>query len=514
MYRIGIDVGGTNTDAVILDEKLNVIHSVKTATTKDVQGGIYNSLVQIIKESNVDKSKIKVAMLGSTHCTNALVERKNLNKVGVIRIGKPATTLIPTFIDWPQELRDEIQYKSILIDGGYEIDGRLLNELNKEEVISFCKEIKGKVEAVSISGVFSPINKDQEEQVKQWVKEELGDIFVSISSDIGSIGILERENAAILNSALVNVGKSVCIGFDKALKDLGIDAKIYFSQNDGTLMNLEHTLNYPIFTIGCGITNSIRGASFLSKVENAIVLDVGGTTTDIGVIANNFPRQSTTPSSIGGVFTNFRMPDMISIGIGGGTIVINEDNNIKIGPKSVGYEITKKALIFGGDTTTLSDIATKVNNAFEDKINNIENLDYDYCQNVFEKMTKMLEYSIDKMKTSKEDVDVILTGGGSIVVPSKLEGVKKIHTPPHYKSANAVGAALGQISGEVENIYSLELISRENAILDATNKAREKAVEAGANTDTITVLSIDEVGLSYLPGRKTKIKIKVIGELI
>lgn len=512
-YRVGIDVGGTNTDAAILDENLKVIHSVKVPTTKDVERGIYEALDKIMKESGVSPRDIGYAMLGTTHCTNAIVERKRLNNVAVLRIGKPATTAIPPFIDWPEELRAKVELDSVIVSGGYEFDGRLINDLCKEEVVDFCHRVKGRVESVAISGVFAPVNKAQEEIVAQWVREELGDLPVSLSSDIGNIGLLERENAAILNSALSGVGKAVSLGFKNALEQLNIQCEIYFSQNDGTLMNLEYTMKYPIFTIGCGITNSIRGASFLSEIKEAVILDMGGTTTDVGILQNGFPRESAIAATIGGVHTNFRMPDMVSIGLAGGTIVKGEEGNIKIGPESVGYKITEKALIFGGDTLTLSDIATKKNGAFPELVSKVESLKDSYCNEAFQQVVTRLEDVIDQMKTSKDEVVVVLTGGGSVVCPESLKGVSKIVRPNHYKSANAVGAALGQVSGEVEKVYSLDKLQRSEAIEAAKKEAKAKAVMAGAKEETLEVLYIEDTPLAYLPGNALLIKVKIIGDL-
>ena len=151
-------------------------------------------------------------------------------------------------------------------------------------------------------------------------------------------------------------------GFANSLAEEGIEhADVYLSQNDGTLMTMEYARRYPILTVACGPTNSIRGAGYLSHIQNAIVVDVGGTTTDLGVIQNGFPRESSVAVTIGGVRTNFRMPDVISIGLGGGSIVReHQDGTITVGPDSVGFEITKKALIFGGDVMTATDIAVRL----------------------------------------------------------------------------------------------------------------------------------------------------------
>lgn len=102
-WRIGIDVGGTNTDAVVLDDKLNLIASVKCPTTQDVMSGIEHALHQVLSKERVEKQKIGYAMLGTTQCTNAIVERKKLKKVAVIRLGKPATEAVKPLADWPED---------------------------------------------------------------------------------------------------------------------------------------------------------------------------------------------------------------------------------------------------------------------------------------------------------------------------------------------------------------------------------------------------------------------------
>jgi N-methylhydantoinase A/oxoprolinase/acetone carboxylase beta subunit len=513
MYRLGVDVGGTNTDAALLDAALQVIHTVKVPTTKDVESGIYEAIEKVVRESKVERRAIRYAMLGTTHCTNAIVERKRLNKVGVIRIGKPATTAIPPFTDWPEDLREQIEAASTIVSGGYEFDGRLIAELDREEVLSFCREIKGMADSIAISGVFAPVNKEQEETVAAWVKEELGTIPISLSNEIGSIGLLERENAAILNAALMTTGQMVINGFSKALSNLHIEAEMFFSQNDGTLMNAAYALRYPILTIGCGPTNSIRGSAHLSGLENAIVLDVGGTTSDIGVLTRGFPRQSSLGVTIGGVKTNFRMPDILSIGLGGGTRIVELDGNFKVGPESVGYEITKKALVFGGEVLTASDIVTRLGHAFQDKAMQVAHLSMEFCHKVYETMTEMLEDAIDQMKTSSIEVPLILSGGGSIIVSDSLKGISEVIRPKHFDAANAVGAALGQVSGEIERIYGLDEMNREEAIKDAKKLAFAEAIKAGADEKTIVVVSVEDIPLAYLPGNALLIRVKVVGDL-
>lgn len=270
----------------------------------------------VLEVSGVDPAQIHQAMLGTTQCTNAIVERKNLAPIGILRIGAPATTGIRPMVDWSEDIQ-KVAVGSTIIGGGFEYDGRELAPLDTAAAKSFFEEMKAKgVKSIAISSVFSTVRNDHEVEAAKLCREIMGeDVHISISSEIGSMGLIEpRENATILNAALWQVAERFTEGFAKSLRDEGIvNADVYLSQNDGTLMTMEHARRYPILTVACGPTNSIRGASYLSSLKDAIVVDVGGTTTDLGVIQNGFPRESSVAVTIGGVRTNFRMPDVISI---------------------------------------------------------------------------------------------------------------------------------------------------------------------------------------------------------
>ena len=307
--------------------------------------------------------------------------------------------------------------ESAVIGGGFEYDGKDLAPLDTEAARAFFLRMKEKgVKSVAISGVFSTVRNDHELEAAKLCREVMGEnVHISISSEIGSMGLIERENATILNAALWKVAERFTDGFAQSLADEGItNADVYLSQNDGTLMTLEHARRYPILTVACGPTNSIRGASYLSRLQNAIVIDVGGTTTDFGVIQNGFPRESSVAVTIGGVRTNFRMPDVVSIGLGGGSIVRQRaDGAVTVGPDSVGYEITKKALVFGGDTLTATDIAVRLGMYRLGDVSKVADIPLELAQKAMAAIRSMVEDSIDSMKVSSADMDVILVGGGS-----------------------------------------------------------------------------------------------------
>lgn len=391
-------------------------------------------------------------MLGTTHCTNAIVERKGLNEIAVVRIGAPATLAVKPLTGVPEDLRDVLGKYVYLVRGGHEFDGREIVHLDEAHLYKIAEEIKGKVSSVAITSVFSPVSREHEERARDIFTEVLGsEIAISLSSEIGSVGLLERENATILNASVVNVAKTTAQGFIQALKNEGIEANVFFGQNDGTLMSIDYAVTYPIFTVACGPTNSLRGASYLADLKDAIVVDVGGTTSDVGILVNSFPRESSLAVEIGGARTNFRMPDLVSIGLGGGTIVRLKDNGeFTIGPDSVGYRLPEKALIFGGDTLTTTDVAVALGKAELGDPSKVAHLDKELLEKVYGKMVEMVEEAIDKIKTSAAPTPVILVGGGSILFPTELKGASQVIRPEHSGVANAIGSAISQVSGQIE----------------------------------------------------------------
>lgn len=513
-YRLGVDVGGTNTDAVILDEEYNLLASIKIPTTLDITSGIFKAIQKVLEISDINKDQIKYAMLGTTHCTNAIVERKNLCKVGIVRIGSPATHSIKPMIDWPQDLVDVLDPQYSIVRGGIEYDGREIGPVVEEEIREVAQMMKGKVDTIAISCVFSHIRSDHEIKVSQIIREEMGDIPMSLSHEVANMGLIERENATILNSALMSVAKTVTDGFSQGLLKEGINnAEVYLCQNDGTLMSIEYTNKFPILTVACGPTNSIRGASFLTDIKDAIVVDIGGTTTDIGVIVNQFPRESSQAADVGGVRTNFRMPDILALGLGGGSIIREVNGEIKIGPDSVGYELTKKSLIFGGDTLTATDIAVRLGQVELGDINKVSHIDIDFASRVMDKMMSILEQGMDKMKLSSEDAKVILVGGGGIIVRKDLKGASILIKPDNFPVANAIGSAISQVSGSYEKLFNLDEISRDEALRISKDKAVGNAINSGAYPDSVDIVDVEDVPLSYHPGNVVRVKVRAVGDL-
>ncbi|MCI0151852.1 hydantoinase/oxoprolinase family protein [Paraburkholderia sediminicola] len=514
-YRIGIDVGGTNTDAAILDENLRCIATAKVSTTDDVFGGVRAAINTLLSETGIAARDIGLAMLGTTHCTNAIVERKRLQRVGLLRLAGPATAAVPPLANWPEDLAAAVALKWQIVGGGYEYDGRILSQLVEDEIRAVAREWRGNVDAVAICGVFSNINSEQECLAEQWILEELGPISITLSHRIGSLGFLPRENASILNAALGEVMGDVISGFAEALKATKLDhVRALIGQNDGTLMSADVARTFPVLTIGCGPTNSLKGAAFLSGRKDAIVVDVGGTTADIGMLSKGFPRQSALAVDIGGVRTNFRMPDIISLAVGGGTVITKDSTGEPvIGPQSVGYRLTTEAMVFGGKTLTLTDISTVLGVGL--RIGNcVPDVPATFCSRAFDSVLKRLATGVDRIRTNAAPLPVILVGGGSALFPDHIDGTDEVIRPANFGAANAIGVAIGDVSGEVDRIVTMRDEIREQTLASLRNEAIQAAILAGADPATVEVLEQEDVPLSYLPGNATRIRFKVAGRLL
>ncbi len=375
-------------------------------------------------------------------------------------------------------------------------------------------DIKQKgLKAVAISCVFSPLNSVMEERALEIVLDVLPGAEVTLSSRIGRIGLLERENAAIMNASLADLSTKVVSSFRTALTELKIKAPFFISQNDGTLMSADFVEKHPVLTFASGPTNSMRGAAYLSGLKNALVVDIGGTTTDVGMLINGFPRESSVSVDIGGVRTNFRMPDILALGLGGGSLV-KDNGSITVGPQSVGYQLTEKAKVFGGNVLTASDIAVAAGYAKFGDASKVADLDKDLVSSAVDAIHQLVNVGVDRMKTSSEPMPVILVGGGSVLIRDEIPGTSEVIVPDHAAVANAIGASIAQVGGEVDKVYSYDKEGREATIAGAKDEAIQNALNAGAREDSIEIIDFEELPLQYVPGNSVRLRAKAAGELV
>jgi N-methylhydantoinase A/oxoprolinase/acetone carboxylase beta subunit len=519
----------TNTDGVVLDltrstePDRGIVAWKKLSTTKNPSDGINNVINDMFLQSSIDPNHVASVTIGTTHFINAVVEmdETRLGRVAVIRLCGPFSKDIPIGIDWPPRLRSIIcQYRG-LVNGGLEIDGSLIAELDVDEVKRHCEIIKSRgIRSIAIVGVFSPIDIvfKQEETAAAIIRDVYPEADVVCSKDVANIGFLERENAAILNASILPFARHTIHSFQDAVSRIGLQCPVFVTQNDGTILPASAAARLPIRTFSSGPTNSMRGAAFLMQDQNKeamMVVDIGGTTTDVGLLQKNgFPRQAAAYSEICGVRTNFSYPDVRSIGLGGGSIVgRNKSGNLTVGPESVGYRITEKALVFGGSVTTATDytvLADKSSGVGERS--KVEVSDLAASLPEFKRVVKeMLERIVDTMKTSPDDIPVVLVGGGAFIAPDSLSGASKVVKPNWSGVANAIGAATARVSGVVDSVESTETRSRAQVMEELSQRAIDKAVANGALRDTVAIAEMESYPLQYISD-KSRIIIKAVGD--
>ncbi|KAL9069872.1 MAG: hypothetical protein Q9157_006006 [Trypethelium eluteriae] len=494
---------GTNTDAVALDvsaqasEHRGVVAHCKTPTTSHVTEGIETAIRNVLDISKLTPDKIASVTVGTTHFINAVLER-----------------------DFPPSLAKILKGYVGYVDGGLHIDGSQEAPVVESQVIRECLAIKQKhLNAVVIAGIFSPIDTHfkQEDKVREIVTRELPDVDVVCSHEVANIGFLERENASILNAAILQYARRTIKGFRTAIKQLQLDCPLFLTQNDGTLLDAASAARVPIRTFSSGATNSMRGAAYLSRVRieatSTIVVDIGGTTSDVGVLLpSGLPRQASAYVSVAGVKVNYSMPHLHSIGLGGGSIVREVDEQVSVGPDSVGHSLTEEGKVFGGSTLTASDIAVALDKVLMGKVDLVRSVPKQTIDRAQARIKNLLEAAIDVIKTSPDPLPVLLVGGGSILAPDSLRGASDLIRPPFHDVANAVGAAMSQVGGTVDMVQSITSQTEAQAIENAKILAVRKTVEAGAEESSVFIAEIESLPVTYMTNQLRTV-VKAIGNL-
>ncbi|KAH8675957.1 hypothetical protein BX600DRAFT_377533 [Xylariales sp. PMI_506] len=525
--RIGVDVGGTNTDGVILDplraseSDKGIVASQKTPTTTNPSLGIIEAITSMFKSASVKPDQVASVTIGTTHFVNAVIERDaaRLSKVAVLRLCGPYAKYATPCIDWPSDMRELILGHYARVKGGLEVDGYLISDIDPEEIKAECAKIKELgIKSVVVVGIFSPVDtiELQEERAADIIRAEIPGCDVVLSKEVANLGYLERENAAILNASILPFARKTIRSFQAPIKALGLSCPLFIAQNDGTVLSGEMAAKLPIRTFSSGPTNSMRGAAFLvgnDLNEAMMVVDIGGTTSDVGLLlANGFPRQQAAYSDFAGVRLNFSCPDIKSIGLGGGSIV-RDGEHLTVGPESVGYKLTREALVFGGkvltatDCTVLGDSTLEIGNRDLTK----DALSVDGIIKFKAIVKKKLEKIIDMMKTTPGDIPVLLVGGGAVIAPDQLDGASRVVKPKYAGVANAIGAAIARVSAVVDTVRSTESKTTQELQEEIRQEAIDKTVAAGARRETVEIVEVETLPLAYI-ANKSRFIVRAAGD--
>ncbi len=458
---LGIDVGGTHTDAVLINEDgIRSTFKVKTDT-----GNLLDTVTTALKEvtSGIDVKKIRNINLSTTLSTNAIVEDK-IEKTALFISSGPG-------ID-PGNFR--IGNNTYIIDGSINHRGSEVKKLDGSMLDKSIKNcIKEGIKVYASVTKFSTRNSSQESAISRML-EGHADFITEGHSLSSQLGFPRRAATAYYNSAVWRIYSNFLVSITSALKEMGIDAPVNILKADGGTMPAEVSKKIPVESILSGPAASIMGIIALCDItEDSVILDIGGTTTDIAVFASGAPLMEREGISLGGIPTLVRSLQNRSIGIGGDSVITVVNGEVKVGPERKGpcaaeggesaalvdamnfsgiisYQdkeksaaaVRKLAEKNGIDPAVLAKKATEFS---------IKKINDEISKLLFELNQKPV-YTIHDMIHGKKIVPkkIYIIGGPAVALAGIMKGDIEIVVPENYSVANAIGAALARTTFEAE----------------------------------------------------------------
>ncbi len=546
---IGLDVGGTNTDAVLLSS-MGVEKQVKVPTdVSDLFNTVLSGLTELLKDISPDD--IERIVLSTTLTTNAVVQKK-VDPVGIIVSSGPG-------ID-PEFFRTDDHYYPI--SGSIDHRGRERQPVNENEIISAGEKLADAgIDYIGVIGKFSTRNPSHEILIKEILKDKFKKIFMGHQVS-GNLNFPRRIATTHLNAAVYSMHKKFFNAVEKSLKEKGLHVPIQILKADGGTMNLESSMEFPGQTILSGPAASVMGSiAYAPEKKDTVVLDIGGTTTDISIFINKVPLLEPVGIQRGKYKSLIRSLKTYSKGLGGDSSVKVVDGNLIIGPERKG-----PAMAFGGKVPTPTDamvvlgimdqgdkkMAMQGIDAIAKELGvspmeSAKNIFHQSCSMILTEAFEMVDrinhkpvYTVHeflqgyKIKPEK----ILLLGGPARYCAEEIEDLSGIETKvvPCSSVANAIGAAAARTTCEVSLLVDTEQgfavspeenfkasvpkdYSEEDVRKTALSLLKTKAIESGSDPDNIEVETIEfqkfNIVRNFVPkGKIFKIKIQVMPGLI
>ena len=544
---VGLDMGGTHIDAVIIKDG-KIINNIKRAyDSNNLFQDLWGSLQSLLND--YDKSQIKRINLSTTISTNAIVEDKT-SSVGMIIQSGPG--LSNDFLACGDE--------NVFVSGSIDHRGNVVQELDISELKKAVILFKDKnINNCAIVTKFSTRNPKHEIEIKKFIEDDFS--FITMGHSLsGKLNFPRRVFTAYLNAAVYDSFKNFAINIKKSLEKEGISAPVFILKADGGTINLSTTENIPVETILSGPAASFMGMNaFFSTDEDAILLDIGGTTTDIFFLADGIPLFESQGIQINHYKTLVRSIFSVSMGLGGDSSIRIKDGQLKIGPKREGPPYA-----FGGPMPTPTDamitlglihvedeeIFKKAKKSIESLTNGLNQSVEDMAITILNTMAHMIKNRIDELlgeinskpvytvrellygKTiTPKSIQII--GGPAKVLSKILE--KRFNLPCYYPKnhhiANAIGAALAKPTTEINMLVDTskrvlsvpelglyERVDKNYTLDDAKKRAlsllEKEALNIGSDKDIVETEIVEESSFNmvrgfYTTGKNIRIKAQI-----
>lgn len=445
-YVVGIDTGGTYTDAVMLDTEIQgpecIKRKAKAITTHEkLEIGIRNSLEKLLLTKE-EIQKIEKVVLSTTLATNATVEGK-MGRIGLVVIGgTPAGKLATENV--------------VIVEGKVNIKGRIIHDVDKEEVRRAVETLVSRVDSFAVSGQASVRNPILEQRVKA-VIQSMCDLPVVCGHELVSeLGYLERTNTAVVNAGLLPIIDEFVKAIQKILGEMQIQAPVFVVKGDGTITKIESIKNTPIDTVLSGPAASIIGAINLTGIGNAIVADMGGTTTDIGVVKEKRVELSPDGALVGNWKIKIKSAKLYTYGLGGDSAIKVENDEMKVGPERVvpssrgdAHNVTPTDILhYTGEFVQWD--RKKAEDAIIEQAAEASITPDEYVEMARNEIAAKIYENLKRYRKIKFPICAIGAPAESWYRIAQKKYDFELLVPKHYEVANAVGAATSGVSVEVE----------------------------------------------------------------
>lgn len=484
MYKLGIDVGGTNIDFALVSSSDELLYAKKIPTNSNISELILAEIMSLVDECSINIVDIKSIQLGTTLALNSLLELKQLSKVGLLRLAGHKPDLPPAYF-WSNEQRKAMLAGYRTLDGGRDYDNQILTALHGQQIKTAVEElITEGAESLAIISVFSPLYADDEIKALEIIRRQFA-LPACLSHTVGTLGFISRENAVICNAALKTILQKQFTALETLLRTSGFQGVLWISNNNGTLMQLEEAIEFPIKTIASGPTNSLLGAAKLAQCNNAIVVDIGGTSTDIGLVENGLPVNSIKGNDIAGISCQLLAPDITALAMGGGSLIDCQNNVYKIGPQSVGASLLNVCQTNGGPEWTLYDVGQRALQS-----------DHHESKQILLQLLTRIQSEIEALVPDADTKPILLVGGGAALIPESLLS-RRFVRPKYYTVANAYGAALSEVSAQMDCIIQSDQ-NIDQSIEQLEQKVICLAIGKGADRESVRIIEKKILPLYYM----------------
>ncbi len=539
---IGLDVGGTHTDVVLLDRD-GLLKEIKVTTDpSDLFNSVLTGLIKITE--GIEPEKIHRIVLSTTLTTNAIVQKK-FPEVGMIVSSGPGLD--------PELYRTNRHY--FAVSGSIDHRGREIEPVDPAEIKEIAERLKKEnIKYIGVVCKFSVRNSEHEFKIHEILKGSFEKVFLGHSIS-GNLNFPRRIATTYLNAAVYPIHKAFYEAVQKSLKAKGLSLPIRILKADGGNMNFNSSIDIPGQTILSGPAASVMGSvAFSSEDEDTLIMDIGGTTTDMSILINRVPLLAPLGIRLGDYKTLIRSLDTLSIGVGGDSVVKIKNGQLKVGPERLG-----PAMAYGGPVPTPTDalfVLEKMKNGDREKsVNGIKPMAKELglsvkeaayaifeftCRKILSEAEKMIErinekpvYTVHELQEGYKvsPKKILVLGGPAPCFAAHFEKISeyKAKVVPRWAVANAIGAALARTTCEVifyadtqkgvanapvENFF--KTVTRDfdsnDAVKIAFDLLKEKALQRGANSDYLEMEVLEKMEFNMVRGFSTtgkNIRVKV-----